>query len=706
MQAWWSAYGRPGELRVLAAFDEDGALRGILPLRSGRISRYGLSAPALDLLTDGSNDSDYLDFIIAAGYEAAVTEGAREFLTQQLRRGAVLRLNEIAEDSQTLPLLRSLAATERLIWEETDVPCAVVTLPETWEEFLSTLKPRFRSKVRSTLRNLEARPEVSFGICQTTEDVERLLPVLFDLHTRRWQQDGQPGVFGRAEKRDFYRKLSPLLLERGWLRLTWVAWNGHIVACQYGFTSGNAYFQLQEGYEPASEHWNVGIGLRAWSIREFIARGLREYDFLGGMSRSKVDWGARQKQSKRLLLARPGVSRLLICRGPAWEAQAKESVRKILPERLLEARRAFLTGSNASGRAGSPLRPSWARKAAARCYVNSPLPNLVRPLRERYRVFASNRSKWPGIACERRAEPSGRIFFYHRVNEENDPYFPACSTDLFERQIRFLAKHYQVVSLAELLGRLEQGGGAGHMVAITLDDGYQDNYHYAFPILKRYNLPATIFLTTAPIDDQQPLWFESLAAAIKKTSQQHIDVEIDLPRRFWLRNEQERLEANARIFGLLRNLSDEQRRVWHKELLGTLGASGEADCTDRMLTWDQVREMQRHGVAFGGHSVTHPFLSKMSVDAMAWEVSECKRRIEAETQSRVEHFAYPNGREEDFAPWNKDVLRAAGYEAAVTTIWGVNHRSTDRWELHRGQPWEEDPALFAWKLDWYQLNEE
>jgi len=261
MQAWWSAYGRPGELRVLAAFDEDGALRGILPLRSGRISRYGLSAPALDLLTDGSNDSDYLDFIIAAGYEAAVTEGAREFLTQQLRRGAVLRLNEIAEDSQTLPLLRSLAATERLIWEETDVPCAVVTLPETWEEFLSTLKPRFRSKVRSTLRNLEARPEVSFGICQTTEDVERLLPVLFDLHTRRWQQDGQPGVFGRAEKRDFYRKLSPLLLERGWLRLTWVAWNGHIVACQYGFTSGNAYFQLQEGYEPAARRCGTVWGI-------------------------------------------------------------------------------------------------------------------------------------------------------------------------------------------------------------------------------------------------------------------------------------------------------------------------------------------------------------------------------------------------------------------------------------------------------------
>jgi len=86
-----------------------------------------------------------------------------------------------------------------------------------------------------------------------------------------------------------------------------------------------------------------------------------------------------------------------------------------------------------------------------------------------------------------------------------------------------------------------------------------------------------------------------------------------------------------------------------------------------------------------------------------WEVSECKRRIEEETQAAVDYFAYPNGREEDFTDWNKAVLRNAGYRAALTTIWGMNYQSTDRMELRRGQPWEESPELFACKLDWYQL---
>jgi peptidoglycan/xylan/chitin deacetylase (PgdA/CDA1 family) len=125
-----------------------------------------------------------------------------------------------------------------------------------------------------------------------------------------------------------------------------------------------------------------------------------------------------------------------------------------------------------------------------------------------------------------------------------------------------------------------------------------------------------------------------------------------------------------------------------------------------MLTWDQVRLMSNNRIDFGGHTVTHPFLSKLTPRQAAWEVSECKRRIEEEVGRPAGFFAYPNGREEDFAASNKEILRNAGYEGAVTTIWGMNYRSTDRMELRRGGPWEEDPALFALKLDWYQLANE
>jgi len=113
--------------------------------------------------------------------------------------------------------------------------------------------------------------------------------------------------------------------------------------------------------------------------------------------------------------------------------------------------------------------------------------------------------------------------------------------------------------------------------------------------------------------------------------------------------------------------------------------------------------MKTSRIDFGGHTVTHPFLSKLTEERAAWEVAECKRRIEEELQSSVGFFAYPNGREEDFTASSKEILRQSGYHAAVTTIWGMNYRSTDRMELRRGGPWEENPALFSMKLDWYQL---
>jgi peptidoglycan/xylan/chitin deacetylase (PgdA/CDA1 family) len=113
--------------------------------------------------------------------------------------------------------------------------------------------------------------------------------------------------------------------------------------------------------------------------------------------------------------------------------------------------------------------------------------------------------------------------------------------------------------------------------------------------------------------------------------------------------------------------------------------------------------MKSLGFDFGGHTVTHPYLSRLTRERVDWEISECKRRIEAELQAPVAHFAYPNGREEDFAPWNKELIRKAGYRAAVTTLWGLNFQSTDPLELRRGQPWENDEALFAYKMDFYHM---
>src|SRR6185437_16867850 len=128
---------------------------------------------------------------------------------------------------------------------------------------------------------------------------------------------------------------------------------------------------------------------------------------------------------------------------------------------------------------------------------------VIRPLRERYQLSLSGNGKPSKMSLSRRKEPSGRILYYHRVNDEDDPFFHAISTQLFAQEMRFVARHYKVVSLAELLRHLESDS-TETVVAVTFDDGYQDNYLNAFPVLERYCIPATIFLTTGSMDDCEP----------------------------------------------------------------------------------------------------------------------------------------------------------------------------------------------------------
>src|SRR6185436_9993566 len=92
-----------------------------------------------------------------------------------------------------------------------------------------------------------------------------------------------------------------------------------------------------------------------------------------------------------------------------------------------------------------------------------------------------------------------QILGYHKVSPEAHPFFPPVPPEIFEQQMKFLSSCYTVMSLQDLVARPLRGEIPQRAVAITFDDGYQDNYDYAFPILKKYKFPATIFVSTGAI---------------------------------------------------------------------------------------------------------------------------------------------------------------------------------------------------------------
>lgn len=120
-EAWWSAYGTPGDLRIMTVSDDNGVMRGIAPLRCQTVKRYGQAVQALSFVGDGSigsdfNDSDYLDFIVSRSYEKPVIEALYKHWEESLGCGDVLLLNEIPETSPNLTALKEGAKSRGMHW--------------------------------------------------------------------------------------------------------------------------------------------------------------------------------------------------------------------------------------------------------------------------------------------------------------------------------------------------------------------------------------------------------------------------------------------------------------------------------------------------------------------------------------------------------------------------------------------------------------
>jgi peptidoglycan/xylan/chitin deacetylase (PgdA/CDA1 family) len=181
--------------------------------------------------------------------------------------------------------------------------------------------------------------------------------------------------------------------------------------------------------------------------------------------------------------------------------------------------------------------------------------------------------------------PSATIFLYHRIeNVSRDPHKLCVSKENFYKHIEYISKNYRAVKLSTLIKELEMGKLTQNTIAITFDDGYLDNIANALPILKKFGIPATIFITAGVIEKQ-----------------------------FYWEKEREGYTPG--------------RALSKKDLI--------------YLTGDDLIEI-------GSHTMTHSRLSQQSYEKQVWEIQESKRVIENIINKTVNGFAYPFGTVKDF----------------------------------------------------------
>ncbi len=317
------------------------------------------------------------------------------------------------------------------------------------------------------------------------------------------------------------------------------------------------------------------------------------------------------------------------------------------------------------------------------------------------------------------------ILMYHRVLDSDtirkDLIQPGMyvSRNTFKKHVSFLAANYNMISFQDFLKHLNKNylNPEEQYCIITFDDGWKDNYYNAFPTLKEYKVPATIFLVSSFLEKEGDFWvrrLERLVNHIQSTGKGLDEGRLNSLARKWLGDVAERYIPPLLFIGHNRETkklqSDLDKAIeWLKKCKENLVRNFIAELEETVglvpssynefLDWEEVKEMSSNGISFGSHGVSHRILTSCSFEEMRREIEQSHVFLSSKGTNYVPVFSYPNGNTNSSIT---QLVKHAGYQAAVTTCSGTNGiKRLYPFHLNRISIHEDvstDPQMFAFHI--------
>jgi peptidoglycan/xylan/chitin deacetylase (PgdA/CDA1 family) len=307
-----------------------------------------------------------------------------------------------------------------------------------------------------------------------------------------------------------------------------------------------------------------------------------------------------------------------------------------------------------------------------------------------YRAASSRFSPFPRILGSRRRESLGFLVLHGVHSEEFEQIAVPPSSSIpissFESNLRALKKKFTVVSIdhgLEMLNGTRQW--KDDCVVLTFDDSLKCTAEIAAPLLEKYGVPATVYLSTDIIDTPYAYWWLRLDYAIR--SWDGLEENIEMPDGTVIEmTYSNRLDCLRRFKSQMRQSPADIRDAWVSTAEEQLGMAIGEKIMERYpyatpLSWDDVRKLTSAGFTVGCHTASHPNLTLLDDAELKFEIQHSRSRIETETDAKCSHFCYPYGLH------SAEVVHAVervGFESAVTTIGpGWNRADAKRSRLKR-----------------------
>jgi len=283
----------------------------------------------------------------------------------------------------------------------------------------------------------------------------------------------------------------------------------------------------------------------------------------------------------------------------------------------------------------------------------------------------------------------------------------AVSPERFKEHMEILQQSYNPVPLEELCKQVEQGKMAPRSVAVTFDDGYEDNFIHAKPILEKYSVPATVFVATGYVGKEQEFWWDELEKLllVEQKSVMPVDQKNDTEgychkgdsnedrnsnkdSSSWdvLQNETPTIRQELYIYlcKKFQSMTSEQIEAALVDLRKWTGKGTMARKSHRPMTINQVSNLASGGlIDVGAHTHSHVNLAAQSADIQKKEIISSKEKLEEWLGREVSSFSYPFGTRQHYNKTSVKLVKESGFKLATANYAGCVTRLSNRFELPR-----------------------
>lgn len=281
---------------------------------------------------------------------------------------------------------------------------------------------------------------------------------------------------------------------------------------------------------------------------------------------------------------------------------------------------------------------------------------------------------------------------YHRVTKlEYDKNFLSVTPDNFYEQISYLKKNYPIVRFEQDWNELDEDA-----VCITFDDGYMDNFTNALPILKKLNIPFTVFITTGNINTYEEFWWDELERILldrQKIYDEIFTLDDEMFSCRWSTKDfSDREEVYDTLHWLMYNkITVTKRKKW----MNQLRKWGKAGSIGRRENWAmQTCEIREKCpiVTIGAHTVNHPSLKNLTEQEQRYEISQSIKDLKNLFNRSIDVFSYPFGTKNDYDKITINICKEENICKVATNIPGLWTPQCDNYQIPRNivRNWEID----------------